>query len=366
MPTKLTKEQLNQIKYVSLEDYSHRVDELETIEEKLEFTTSYILSHGKEPNVAMNESIDKIIKLGHRKIAEASAKEKEFYHETDVNRGIAEKMVDPTVDSLDKDLAAEMFIANPVGYLKGKAQDLYQESKNKDYKSENDVQNMLNAKRLADEVFTDPFAKNINDARKNPTAEDMNSRLQAAYGGEKGFKKGIEDTKPTFWARAFGKRSVAGRNLDDAFKAFNNPTHAYHGDLSTIKTAAAQYLEHVFPNYKADGYRNLPTAEEIASLKGTRKARALLSLNILNAAKQQEAMEADYKDMLNYCGEKKLEYKDLPEVKEAHAAEEQKQNNFQNNLKDGLIEDEPENENEIEKQENELDKQIEEQTAALE
>ena len=357
---------MNQIKYVSLEDYSRRVDEIETIEEKLEFTTSYILSHGKEPNVAMNESIDKIIKLGHRKIAEASAKEKEFYHETNVNRGIAEKMVDPTVDSLDKDLPAEMFMVNPVAYLKGKAQDLYQENKDKGYKSENDIQNMLNGKRLADEVFTDQFAKNINDARKNPTAEDMMSRLQEAYGGEREFEKGIEDTKPTFWARAFGRRSVAGRNLDDAYKAFNNPNHAYHGDLNTVKTAAAQYLEHVFPHYKADGYRNLPTAEDIANRKSTRKARAQLSLNILNAAKQQEAMEADYKDMLQYCGEKNIAYKDLPGVKEAHAAEEQKQNDFQNDLKNDLIEDEPENENEIENQENELDKEIEEQTAAFE
>ena len=30
-------------------------------------------------------------------------------------------------------------------------------------------------------------------------------------------------------------------------------------------------------------------------------------------------MEADYKDMLSYCAEKKLATKDLPEAKRAHA-----------------------------------------------
>ena len=49
-------------------------------------------------------------------------------------------------------------------------------------------------------------------------------------------------------------------------------------------------------------------------------------------------MEADYKDMLSYCAEKKLATKDLPEVKRAHATEDQKQEEFQNQLKEGLIE----------------------------
>ena len=46
MPRELTDEMLNQIKYVSMADYMRRVDRLTDLEDKLAFTTRYLLSYG--------------------------------------------------------------------------------------------------------------------------------------------------------------------------------------------------------------------------------------------------------------------------------------------------------------------------------
>ena len=66
----LTKEQLEQVKYVSIQDYCQRVDQIENIEDKLAFSTRHILSHGQGKNATVDFPIDKIIKVAHMKIAD--------------------------------------------------------------------------------------------------------------------------------------------------------------------------------------------------------------------------------------------------------------------------------------------------------
>ena len=309
---KLSKEQLDRIEYVSIQDYCRRVDELEDLEDKLAFSTRYILAHGKM--VDPDYPIDRIIKVAHMKIADKSADIKQFYQETEVNKGIGDQMVDPTVDAAEKDLPNQMFIANPVAYLKGQAKALSDEIHKKQWMSNDDIQNSVAYGSLRNDVFTDEFATKINNALKKPTAFDLNARLENAFGSPKALKKAYEATKPGFLSRMFDTSSLAAKNLDTAYKAFNNPNHALHGDLPTVEKAAQEYLQHVLPDYKPNLLFNIPSEKDIADLSGTQKARAQFSINLLKAVKEQKQMEEGYSEMLEASKAKNIDFKDLSGV----------------------------------------------------
>lgn len=348
---KLSKEQLDSIQYVSIQDYCHRVDELEDLDDKLAFTTRYILAHGQ--SVDPDYPIDRIIQVAHMKIADKSADLKQFYQETKVNKGIGDQMVDPTVDAAEKDLANQMFIANPVGYLKGQAEVLLDEVHKKKWMSNDDIQTAVACGTLCNDVFTDEFAAKINNALKKPTSFDVNARLENAYGGAKALKKAYEATKPGFLSRMFDTSSLAAKNLDAAYKAFNNPNHALHGNLPTVEKAAQEYLQHVLPDYKPNHLFNIPSEIDIAGLSGTQKARAQFSINLLKAVKEQKQMEQDYSQMLEASKAKNIDFKDLPGVANDNALAKDN-DDFQKSV---LIDSKEEEENPIEN-ENEVDNNL--------
>jgi len=309
---KLTEEELDQVTYVSINDYLARIDQIEGLSNKLEFSTRYILSHGKSKDVRPDADLEKIIKVAHMKIAEESAKLKEFYRETDANRGHGDSMVDPTVDDEQKDLANQMFIANPVGYLKGKAEKLSRDIEIKGAQGEADADLLLNSERLRHQVFTEDFRKKIASDIKQPNAFDVRVRMEKAFGGPAALQKAYDATKPGILSSIFGTRSLAAANLDEAYKAFNNPNHAFYGNLPTISDAATKYLQHVLPDYRPDGLNNIPTPADIARLSGTQKARAEFSLNILKAAKEQQKSETHYQEMVDYAEKKDIRFHEVP------------------------------------------------------
>jgi hypothetical protein len=345
----LTKEQLDQVKYVSIQDYCQQVDRLDSLEDKLVFSTRYILTYNQINNGEADPNLEKLIKVAHMKISDKSADLKEFYHETDVNRGRAEVMVDPTVDVYDNDIENQMFITDPVGYLKGKAQELQGEVRAKQWKTDSDIQIMISTANLINEGFTNQLGNKIANDIKKPTVFDVNVRLENAFGGPAGLKKAYDNTKPGILSKMFSTSSLAYKNLDTAYKAFNNPKHAFHGDLDTVQKAATEYLQHVLPNYKPDRLKNIPTLQDINRLSGTRKARALLSINLLNAVKAQKTMECDYNDMLAECQGKNLsfaknpsnqEVPNLVENQQSNEIDQERSNSFQAELQKDLIEGE--------------------------
>ena len=349
---KLSKEQLDRIQYVSIQDYCAQVDKLEDLDDKLAFTTRYILAHGQ--NADPDYPIERIIQVAHMKIADKSADLKQFYQETKVNQGIGDQMVDPTVDAAEKDLANQMFIANPVGYLNGQAKVLSDEIHKKKWMSKEDIQAALACGTLRNDVFTAEFATKINNALKKPTSFDVNARLENAYGGAEGLKKAYEATKPGFLSRMFDTSSLAAKNLDTAYQAFNNPNHALHGNLPTVEKAAQEYLQHVLPNYKPNRLTNIPSEKDIAGLSGTQKARAQFSINLLNAVKAQKRMEEDYSEMLEYSKAKNIAFKDLPGVADEDALV-QGNDDFQKSV---LIDSKEEEEENLIEDENEVDNNL--------
>ena len=348
----LTEEQLEQIRYVSVKDYCERVDQIESIEDKLAFSTRYILSYGMNQQGQPDHPIDHIIKAAHMKIADKSADLKKLWHETEANKGKGETMVNPNVNFYGEDFANQMFIANPVGYLKGKAQELSDEIHSKQWMSDADIQLALNYSVLRNETFTDEFAASMSKYAKKPTVDDFNTRLENAFGGPKAFKKALDATKPGILSSMFGTRSVAAANLDAAYKAFNNPNHANHGNLPTVEKAAKEYLQHVLPNWNPDGPTKIPTLQDVEGLSGTQLARAKLSIHLLNAAKEQKDMEVSYQETVEAASKRDYSYESLIPNQKDKIIFAEDQNDFQKQVLEDVAEDK---EDEIDNAEEEND-----------
>ena len=335
--SKLTKEQLEQVQYVSVEDFSQRVDQFERIQDKLAFATRYVLTYNQaaEPDYP----IDHIIKVAYMKIADKSSDLRSFYMETDANRGKAEEMVDPMVSHYSNDIGNQMFIANPVVYLRGQARALSDEIHAKQWMSREDIANVASYGTVDNDYLTEEFEAKMIAFAKKPTVFDVNARLEHAFGGPKGFKKALDATKPGVLSGFFGTRSVAAANLESAWKAFNNPNHAYHGNLPTVQDAATKYLQHLFPNWKPNNVSPVPSEEDIARLKGTRKARALLSVNILKAVRAQKELESGHVALMDVCAAKNITFEQIPPLQE-DVPEHKRANSFQMEVKNFLDQEE--------------------------
>lgn len=337
---KLTKEQLEQVKYVSVEDYLSKIDQFDRVEDMLSFTSRYILTYNQAAE--HDYPIDHIIQVAYMKIADKSAFYRSFYMETDANRGKAEEMVDPMVSHYSNDIGNQMFIANPVAYLRGQAKAWSDEIHAKQWMSHDDIVNVASFGSISNDVFTDKFEADMIKAAKKNTVFNVNARLEHSFGGAKGFKKGLDATKPGILSSFFGTRSVAAANLDNAWKAFNNPNHAYHGSLPTVQDAATKYLQHLFPNWKPNNVNPVPNPEDIARLKGTRKARALLSVNILKAVRAEKELESDHQSIVESCEAKKIKFEDIPPLQE-EAPQHKRANSFQAEVEKDIEKEEESN-----------------------
>ena len=143
---RLSKAQLDQVKYVSMADYFNRVDQYEDFNDKLKFTTRYLLTHSGVKNP--DYSIEQAIHLAKVKLTDASIKKHNEYKAENKGKGVEPHIVDPY--SKD-DKAAEMFMANPVDYLVGEANKKIKEintgsiKTSKDTQLENECLNTLNS-----------------------------------------------------------------------------------------------------------------------------------------------------------------------------------------------------------------------------
>ena len=76
MPNKLTKEELNNVVYVSMADYASRVDEIEDIQGKVDFTIHYLLSQERAMADERDFDFAEAVYLAKLKITQAVAKAK--------------------------------------------------------------------------------------------------------------------------------------------------------------------------------------------------------------------------------------------------------------------------------------------------
>ena len=290
MPKLLSEQALNEVRYQSIADYMRRVDELEHIEDKLAFTTRYLLSYGDhERDVPLAEAIH-IAKL---KIADASA-------ELRVKTIMApDEAVDPNASD-EQDAANREFMVDPVGYLIRQAQELSVAEANKPEGQAN--QEKIDELQIAAMIMLNGanagLSAEVSELEIEPTTRDVEARLREKFGGVKQLKDAYAATKPSLLSKAFGTSSVAYHNLDQAYNAFFNPDHANYGNMNALDKAATEYLQHLVPTWNP---KNGPLSKSsvLRTLDGTQKARAALCFNILKATSEQRESEHVYETIVS-------------------------------------------------------------------
>ena len=339
---KLTKEQLKDVRYVSLSDFSSRIDQIEEIEDKVAFATAYLLSHGVgETDCSFLEAVH----VARMKVAEASLKAKEKLYNDDAldidpadypideNDGIVNAFAEDHKDDLEN----EMFMGNPIAYLRGKARDRADEIEAQDIELSEDSALKENCLRL-DQELASKTMKDMVKVDKASQGLDIQLRLREKFPN----RNIAKETKTGFLSGMFGGSSKAWANLDMVYKAFGNPNHVLYGDIKALEKAASDYLMHRFPEWKPG--QPLPTKEDISRLSGTKKPRTELSVAVIEAVGEHKKVFDRFGVLVEKNMKQNLRYEDLkkPEGNEF-------QLNFQKKLEldlsgddSSIEEDEPE------------------------
>lgn len=342
---RLTKQQLDQVRYVSMADFSSRVDQIEDIDDKLEFAVAYLLDHGRSNEEAPEYPIEEAIHIARMKIADASAKLKEEYQKSGGDLAVTNGKVNPFAKSQEQDLALEMFLSRPGSFLKGRAEALSNEIRSKNWMDKEDAERKLNCDRLRVNILKPSLNEDLLEMAKKPTSLDVQARLEQAYGGKEALQRAYHATRPSFFAKLFNTTSLAAKNLDAVYQAFFNPGHALYGNMPSMEKAAKEYLAHVLPHYRPSENAPLPQEKDLLHLSSTEQARATLSINILKSVQAERAMEDNFFEMVEAYKDKDIAFSSLPAsnrgVMEVEApAISESQAKFQASIAQDLIEEE--------------------------
>lgn len=302
---KLTQKALNNIKYVSMKDYLKKVESYESIEDKMKYTTRYLLSHGGHEDFSLEEAIQ----IARYNISKDLVKEE------------------------NKDnLKANMFISNPVQYIKNEATKLSQAL---DKNPNNQNYNLLSSSQyIANYLNEADMERNLNRVTESKSF-GVRYNLINKMGGRKELTENYNKTKPGFFARLFNTTSKEWKSLDKIYKDFNNPENENYGNKDALKNAAVAYLKHKFPSY-VEGDNYLDSDSRIAILKGeTVAAKTKFALNIIASVNEQKQSDKSFSDALEEAKNKNVTYEDIQNENKLNELE---QDDFQKDLENSIEE----------------------------
>jgi|GEM_PF-428038 len=315
----LRKNDLPNIDYVSMVDFCKKFDRYDNFEDKRRFATQYILMYGMNDKPA-DYSLAEVIHIARAKLCDASADFKtRLNNDTSVtNRkelyGVNHlETVNPYAKSREEDVANEFFMGKPIEYLGA-----YAKKNASEIKVENE--NSMLDTYLRDQYLSisnkinEPLKKDLNSIEKKPNAFDVKFRMEQKLGSKEALEKIVKATKPGFLSRMFNTSSLASKNLDTAYKAFNDPSNAFYGNLNTIEKAANEYLQYKFPGWKPG--QPLPTAGDMASLDATSKAKATLSVCLIESAQAQRKIENLFPTLTQEASKKDYDEKEIFDIEE--------------------------------------------------
>ena len=314
---KLKRKDLAKIQYTSVADYYANIDRLDSLEDKLAYTTRYILS--RDPSAKYDYALAHFVQLARVKIAESAAKAKEG------------------------NLAAGLFLSNPAEYLKGEAKRIATEI-------EEDEVNLQGEEELKekceafDKQMYDSFNADIAKFDKASPYFGVKARMEIAFGGKKGLEEVINATKPSLFSKIFTTYSAKFVALEDAYETFNNPAKNGFCDMDHLNDAAVDYLKYKFPKWEPG--QDVP-AKAYAKLNATETAKVNFSLGILNAIKEQRAVEEPFHSLTDSYKEMNIQYADTLNNKENEAPD-MDQALFQQQIRDAIEAEEHSAEKELE------------------
>ena len=336
---KIRYQDIENVEYVSMTDFSDKFDQFDTFQEKLTFATKYLLA-SRNYQGQKDYTFEEALHIARLKLAGESKRLKDGLRpENRENlRRNAPQTVDPNERSIKQENTNQYFFGKPKSYMLSHTFPL---------DDQRVLDKVYTADAYVDLVDNDLDAK-IKNIERNSNALDVRFRMEERIGSRKDVEQAYNATKRGFFSRMFSGDSRAHKNFETAYKAFNNPNHALFGNLNSLETASNQYLEYKIPGWKPGD----PIPEDIYTrFNSTEVARIRFCANINATIKEQRESSADFKEMVEACEAQNYKGKDLDVPNEPLPQEE-----FQNQLGDNLVE---ENQNElVEENEHSNEKQL--------
>ena len=347
---KITREKIKQAKYTSMADLYRQLDMISNFDDKVEFATNYLLSHGADGK-ATDYSFEEAVHLARLKLVDESKKLRDkIYNDeegpdpADLYIDYNEQAVNPYAEDEKGDIENQFFLGHPAEYLKSKAEKYAKEISDKDMELQDEVRFKENCIRLSRELNTQKSIGILTMEEKGTTHLDIKARMEAKYLGRANFQKMEKVTRPSWFTRTFGTRSNAGKNFDEVYAAFNNPKHVLYGNLDAMEQATSQYLD-----YKAS---TRSAAENAVGLR-QREPKEGFAEHLLASIREQRANNEVFKPIVGKAARKEMTAESVEAIKgpEPVAENEHKQNLILDLSDDdeSLIDDSVEEESEMEK-----------------
>ncbi len=312
---KLNKEALNNIKYVSLEDYASNVNKCTSLNDKIKFTTRYLLHNDGNKDYSLMETIE----FARKTIADAMAKANDY-----------------------DNLRANMFLSNPIEYIKQEAAALSKELENEDSLTNTEENLKNNCESIANYMNPRDMSNEF-DRIKNNKSFDVVTRVENKLGGKTGLLNTLNETKPGFFSRLFNTTSNEWKALDNTFKEFKNPNNNnLYGNKDALSRAAEAYIAHKIPGYKAG---DLISDATFKKFDRTSKAKLMFSMNVISSIKEQKELDDNFKKSMTVAENKNVNYDQIIQADKKPKVIDLDQIDFQNKINNETVENDLSNSN---------------------
>lgn len=316
----LTKEQLKNIKYVSIADLYQQLDAIQDFDDKFQFTVRYLLSHGSKGQ-ATDYSFEEAVHLARLKLIDESKKlrdklltDEDGVDPADIYFDENEYPVYPYAEEEKDDIEYEFFMGNPGEYLKCKADKVVRDIESQDFEDDKEVALKENCNRLSKTLGPGKSYEILSAEEKGQNILNIQARMEAKCRGRDIFQKLEKETKPGFLARNFGTRSTAGKNFDEVYAAFKNPGHVLYGNMDALKKASDEYVA-----YKDSKKSSL---ERVAGL-AIEDPKEAFARRISESIAEQKANDEVFKPIVGTCVKKKLTQDIVDRIKGPELSENQ-------------------------------------------
>ncbi len=186
----------------------------------------------------------------------------------------------------------------------------------------------------------DAYENNMEDKKAYYSIIKLESKLP-----NNSINEALEKQKPSFFEKLFRRTSNEYNNFKTAFDNYRDINSESYGNRETLENAAIAYLRHKFHNLRDN---ELPTMEQISTLSGAGKERAIFCLKVIENFRENVEIQEQADKMLKAVKNLNLDI-----------TKEMKQNNnpeFEQNVKNDVnVEFANENNNIIQNDENNLE-----------
>ena len=188
-------------------------------------------------------------------------------------------------------------------YIKEHKNDVMETITDKDYKSNlNYNYDSIQQKLLSSKIQFQKFE--LNNSQNQ--AFDILSSIEANLPlGENAIEDSINRQKPGFFEKVFRRTSKEYKTFIKIFNGYKDKQSPLYGQNEYLKNSAFQYLKHKFPNLKDD---EIPTLEQINTIKGIGKERAFFCYNVVKAINENEQIQERANDLVREIKHTKVDY----------------------------------------------------------